>query len=60
MKEIRYGGGVRTCKKCGELINDSIIHKCKKEEEYYEEQKEDDIKPNGVFPCEEDPVIGDY
>ena len=31
MKEIKYGGGVRTCDKCGELINGSRIHKCKEE-----------------------------
>lgn len=31
MKEKRYGGGVRKCKKCGELINGSKIHKCNKD-----------------------------
>jgi hypothetical protein len=30
-KEIIYGGGFRTCDKCGELINGSKIHRCKEE-----------------------------
>ena len=56
MKEIKYGGGVRTCQECGELINGSIIHRCKKEDKYKEFLNE----TSTITEEDKQPIIDDF
>jgi len=56
MKEIKYGGGVRTCKECGDLINGSIIHRCKNKDKYKEFLNE----TSTITEEDKQPIIDDF